>query len=194
MSLMVNNSRTGPKYSKFPSQDNSNKVKIPSFDGSFEIEEFLDWIQRVDKYFEYVDEEPPKQCSRLFVHDNLEGFEIEDKLDDSELLAQEENNCMVENSEVELENEKLEEMECSRLVYMLLGKETSFEVAILEEAKTLTEKFSDMFPMELPDELPPLQDIQYQIDLKPNIVIESDHKSLIIQSEAFQPFFDVLNF
>ena len=34
-----------------------------------------------------------------------------------------------------------------------------------EEAKGLMEKFADVFPVELPDELSPLCDIQHQIDL-----------------------------
>ena len=34
-----------------------------------------------------------------------------------------------------------------------------------EEAKGLMEEFADVFPVELPNELPPLRDIQHQIDL-----------------------------
>jgi hypothetical protein len=34
-----------------------------------------------------------------------------------------------------------------------------------EEAKGLMGEFADVFPVELPDELPPLHDIQHQIDL-----------------------------
>ena len=66
MFSMVNNSRvyvnfednyknSSFRYSKYPFQDNSNKVKIPSFDGKI-----LDWI-KVNEYFEYVDVEPSKQ-------------------------------------------------------------------------------------------------------------------------------------
>jgi hypothetical protein len=49
--------------------------------------------------------------------------------------------------------------------YLLGGKEGNEVGEILEEAKGLVEGFADVFPAELPDELPPLCDIQHQIDL-----------------------------
>ncbi|PON67570.1 hypothetical protein PanWU01x14_102070 [Parasponia andersonii] len=47
------------------------------------------------------------EYSQLFVHDNLEEFDIEDKLDVSGLLSQEMNVIMIGNREVEFNNEKL---------------------------------------------------------------------------------------
>lgn len=48
------------------------------------------------------------------------------------------------------------EMEDLGHVYVLLGKEVVTKGAIPEKAKRLIEKFSDVFPVELPDELPPI--------------------------------------
>lgn len=61
----------------------------------------------------------------------------------------------------------VEEMEDLGSVYVLVGKETNAKVIILEKAKELMEEFGHVFPIELPDEFPPLRDIQHQIDLEP---------------------------
>jgi hypothetical protein len=55
----------------------------------------------------------------------------------------------------------------SKVVYLLLNNESSKEEELPEEAKGLVEEFMDVFPSELLDELPPLWDIQHQIDLVP---------------------------
>ncbi|XP_059433719.1 uncharacterized protein LOC132166885 [Corylus avellana] len=51
--------------------------------------------------------------------------------------------------------------------YLLVGKEGKKIEEVPEEAQGLVEEFADVFPVELPDELPPLRDIQHQIDLVP---------------------------
>jgi hypothetical protein len=61
--------------------------------------------------------------------------------------------------------EFIAEMLSSKVVYLLLNKESSKEEELPEEAKKLIDEFGDVFPGELPDELPPLRDIQHQIDL-----------------------------
>ena len=53
----------------------------------------------------------------------------------------------------------------SKVVYLLLNKESSKEEELPKKARRLINEFGDVFPNELPDELPPLQDIQHQIDL-----------------------------
>ncbi|PON84349.1 hypothetical protein TorRG33x02_198090 [Trema orientale] len=116
-----------------------------------------------DDCFNEVIEDGTLECSRLVLNDHLEEFDIEDKFDILELLSQEMNDIMIENSEVKLDNEKLEEMEDLKHMYALQGNETSTEVAIPEEAEIFIEKFNDVFPTELLDKLPPLQVIQYQI-------------------------------
>lgn len=63
------------------------------------------------------------------------------------------------------------EIEDSGYVYILLGKETNTEAAIPDKAQALIEEFNDVFPTELPDGLPPLRDIQHQIDLEPGAVL-----------------------
>jgi hypothetical protein len=63
--------------------------------------------------------------------------------------------------------EFITEMLSSKVVYLLFNKESSKEEELLEEAKKLIDEFGDMFLEELPDELPPLRDIQHQIDLVP---------------------------
>jgi hypothetical protein len=57
----------------------------------------------------------------------------------------------------------------SKVVYLLLNKESSKEEELPKEAKGLVEEFEDVFPGKLPNELPPLLDIQHQIDLVPGL-------------------------
>ena len=54
----------------------------------------------------------------------------------------------------------------SGVVY-LIGKESSASDDIPVVVQPLVEEYSDVFPDDLPDELPPLRDIQHQIDLVP---------------------------
>ena len=61
--------------------------------------------------------------------------------------------------------EFITEMLVSKVEYLLLSKESFKGEEFSEEAKGLVEEFADVFPVELPDELPPLRDMQYQIDL-----------------------------
>jgi hypothetical protein len=63
--------------------------------------------------------------------------------------------------------EFIAEMLSSKVVYLLVNKESSKEEKLPEEAKKLIDEFGDVFLEELPDELPPLRDIQHQIDLVP---------------------------
>ena len=51
-------------------------------------------------------------------------------------------------------------------LYVLIGKEVNEEAKALEEAVSLIMEFGDVFLDELPDGLPPLWDIQHQIDLE----------------------------
>ncbi|XP_076922689.1 uncharacterized protein LOC143584545 [Bidens hawaiensis] len=52
-------------------------------------------------------------------------------------------------------------------VFVLIGKPVPEEVEIPEAMIHLLEGFSDIFPDDLPDGLPPLRDIQHHIDLEP---------------------------
>ncbi|XP_076893727.1 uncharacterized protein LOC143545794 [Bidens hawaiensis] len=52
-------------------------------------------------------------------------------------------------------------------VFVLIGKPVPEEIQIPEAMIPLLEEFSDVFPDELPDGLPPLRDIQHHIDLEP---------------------------
>ena len=64
-----------------------------------------------------------------------------------------------------------EEMRDMGTFYVLIGKEVNEEVEILEAALSLVKKFWDVFPEELLEGLPPLRDIQQQIDLKPGAML-----------------------
>ena len=55
----------------------------------------------------------------------------------------------------------------SKVVYVLVSKDNCKGEEVPVEAKGLIKGFADVFPVELPDELPPLRDIQHQIDLMP---------------------------
>ena len=50
-------------------------------------------------------------------------------------------------------------MRDTRLMYVFVEKEASKGVEIPEAAVSLVKKFSDVFPDDLPDGLPPLRDI-----------------------------------
>jgi hypothetical protein len=68
-----------------------------------------------------------------------------------------------------VKREFIAEMLSSKVVYLLLNKESSKGEESPKEAKGLVEEFEDVFPGKLPDELPPLPDIQHQIDLVPGL-------------------------
>jgi hypothetical protein len=63
--------------------------------------------------------------------------------------------------------EFITEMLASKVVYVLVSKDNCKGEEVPVEAKGLMEEFVDVFPVELPDELLPLRDIQHQIDLVP---------------------------
>ena len=57
------------------------------------------------------------------------------------------------------------------IFYVLIGKEISEGVEILEATMALVKEFRDVFPEELSGGLPPLWDIQHQIDLEPRAML-----------------------
>ncbi|XP_021991183.1 uncharacterized protein LOC110887935 [Helianthus annuus] len=60
-----------------------------------------------------------------------------------------------------------DELEDTDNVFILIGKAVPEEVEIPDAMVPLLEEFSDVFPVELPDGLPPLRGIQHRIDLEP---------------------------
>ena len=64
-----------------------------------------------------------------------------------------------------------EELKQSEVGYMLMGKEVAECSNIPEEVVPLINEFSDVFPDELSDGLPPLRDIQHHIDLEPGVAL-----------------------
>ncbi|PON57284.1 hypothetical protein PanWU01x14_175480 [Parasponia andersonii] len=93
-----------------------------------------DHSRSLDDCFNEVIEDGILECSRPFLDDHLEKFKIGDTLDISKLLAQEVNISVVKNGDVELDDEKLREIKDSKHVYISLGKETSAEVELVNEA------------------------------------------------------------
>jgi hypothetical protein len=63
--------------------------------------------------------------------------------------------------------EFIREMLDADQVYLLYGKECSAMKIVLEVVTGLLKEFVDVFPKDLPEELPPLRDIQHQINLVP---------------------------
>jgi hypothetical protein len=56
-------------------------------------------------------------------------------------------------------------MLASKVVYLLVSQKSCKGEEVPDEAKGLVEEFADVFSVKLPDELPPLCDIQHQIGL-----------------------------
>ncbi|KAH9650278.1 hypothetical protein KPL70_026314 [Citrus sinensis] len=59
----------------------------------------------------------------------------------------------------------------TKRVYILLGKESNGDSKIPEAVTPILAKFQDLFPNELPQGLPPLRDIQHQINLVPSFTL-----------------------
>ena len=55
----------------------------------------------------------------------------------------------------------------TKRIYILLGKKSNGNSKIPEAVTPVLAEFQDLFPKELPQALPPLRDIQHQIDLVP---------------------------
>ncbi|XP_022857684.1 uncharacterized protein LOC111378688 [Olea europaea var. sylvestris] len=78
----------------------------------------------------------------------------------------------VENNANLLTRKKFEtEMEESGVVYVLIGKSIDSEHEVPLAVQPLLKEFHEVFPEEPPDGLPPLWDIQHQIDLVPGAAL-----------------------
>ncbi|XP_023761648.1 uncharacterized protein LOC111910088 [Lactuca sativa] len=60
-----------------------------------------------------------------------------------------------------------EEIKETGVVYVLFGKEVHQPCLTSDSVQSLLSEFQDVFPEELPDELPLLRDIQHHVDLEP---------------------------
>lgn len=64
-----------------------------------------------------------------------------------------------------------EELQELKVLYVLIGKDIGTELPVPTKATALISEFYDVFPKELPEGLPPLRDIQHQIDLEPGATL-----------------------
>nr|GLL31626.1 uncharacterized protein LOC109163967 [Ipomoea trifida] len=94
--------------------------------------------------------------------------------------------------------EFLNEARKSKIILVLVAKEGKFETNVIPgELHSLLKEFSDVVPEDLPDGLPPLRDIQHQIDLVPgtaNRVADafSRKRSLLVTLQGEIIGFDIL--
>ena len=61
----------------------------------------------------------------------------------------------------------VDEMTDTGIVYLLVVKEQQQNGDVIDSVMDLIDEFKNVFPEELPCGLPPLRDIQHQIDLVP---------------------------
>jgi hypothetical protein len=59
------------------------------------------------------------------------------------------------------------------VVYVLIGKVKIENTVVPSDVEPLVQEYRDVFPVELPENLPLLRDIQHQIDLVPGKVVKS---------------------
>ncbi|GJS51826.1 putative reverse transcriptase domain-containing protein [Tanacetum coccineum] len=78
---------------------------------------------------------------------------------------------------------------CGDDVFVLIGKEVAKDSEIPKAMIPLLKEFSDVFPDELPDGLPPLRDIQHHIDLEPaplnvdELIIANEYGNFVRHSD-----------
>ncbi|XP_038701863.1 uncharacterized protein LOC119998593 [Tripterygium wilfordii] len=94
-----------------------------------------------------------------FVFDKIKIVLVPKKEDDTKMAVGESSNMLTRQKFID-------EFEHNRIVFTLLGKGEKISNAdLLEAVHHIITKFGDVFPEDMPQGLPPLQDIQYQIDL-----------------------------
>ncbi|PKI47443.1 hypothetical protein CRG98_032152 [Punica granatum] len=156
------------------------KVDIPIFNGSLNINDFPDWLSKVERLFEYTKD---RVRYTLLPKSKKPKPEADSSAEKKSLLIE-------THSEREMEVEFKESGEIHILIVKELPRAHQDE-EIPEEVRALLVEFQEITLEELSNGLPPMRDIQHRIDLIPSASLPnlahyqmSSHENAILNEKV----------